>query len=190
MLSFSGVSVEGGKEAVPSILEQFRISSQNLFLRSTRSSEGLRIILSSFFEAPVTVEQFMGRFIEADRSLQSSIGVGRGKFNQLGYDCCLGNKIWDSTDGINIKIGPLSFEAYTSFLPKNNKLDQSASKLQKMKELVRSYIPNGISANLFFYLDLCLVRETLLNGGNRLNKDSFIIGEHCSYESTFFCEKV
>jgi predicted component of type VI protein secretion system len=167
------------------IPEQFKISAQNLFLMSTRSSEGLRIMLSSFFGVRVRIEQFVGRFVEADRSEQTSLGRVGGRFNQLGFDCCLGNKIWDSADGIDIIIGPLSFEKYISFLPKNNKLDQRASKLQKAKEIVRSYIPCGINATLIFCLDSCFVRETILNSGKRLNKDSFVVGEHRRGLSSF-----
>jgi type VI secretion system protein ImpH len=172
------------------IPEQFKASSQNLFIRSTRSSEGLRIILSSFFDVPVIIEQFVGRFVEVDKEQQTTVGKTQGKFNRLGLDTCLGNKLWDSKDGINITIGPLNFEKYVSFLPKHNELDQKASRLQKLKEIARSYIPCGISTNIIFYLDSCFVKKTVLDGSNRLNKDAFIVGKHDKNMEIFHREKV
>jgi type VI secretion system protein ImpH len=189
IMNLSGIYLHDGacEYFIP---EQFKASSQNLFIRSTRSSEGLRIILSSFFEVPIVIEQFVGRFVESDKGQHTSIGKDRGNFNSLGLDACLGNKLWDSCDGINIIIGPLDLEKYTSFLPKHNELDQKASRLQKLKEIARSYIPCGINTNVIFYLDSCFVKNTVLGGNNRLNKDAFITGKHERNMEVSHCERV
>ena len=170
------------------IPEQFKVSAQNLFWRNTRSSSGLKAMLSSFFKVPVEIQQFTGGFVEVSPEEQTVI-ARKGSYNKLGKNTFLGSKVWDSTRGININIGPLNFEQYAKFLPKKSQMDQKFFSLQKMKKLVRSYVPHGINVNLHFFLDQCLVKETALNGVNRLNKDAFIFGVH-NTKSAFFDERL
>ncbi len=170
------------------IPEQFKVSVQNLFWRHTRSSSGLKTVLESFFKVPIEIRQFEGGFIQAPIGERMSIGT-KGRYNKLGENSLLGDKVWDATKGITILIGALDFEQYTKFLPKKSSKDRKFSSLQKMKEIIRLYVPHGIDVHLHFFLDQCLVRETLLNGDNRLNKDTFILGLHSS-KSAFFIESV
>lgn len=170
------------------IPEQFKISVQNLFWRYTRSSSGLRAMLSSFFKVPIEIRQFEGKFIKTIPGTQTIIGRN-GKYNGLGRESILGDKIWDTTNGITILVGALNFEQYMKFLPKSSAQDQKFSALEKMKEIVRLYVPHGISVTLHFFLDECLVKKTALNGVNRLNKDAFISGIH-SAKNAFFIERV
>jgi type VI secretion system protein ImpH len=160
------------------IPEQFKVSCHNLLWKHTRSSEGLRAILSSFFDVPVKIEQFVGGFDEADKTLQSTLGTKKNRFNKLGEDLILGNKTWNAMKGIRVVIGPLTFEKYLKFLPKSHSLDQKNSPLQKMKDIVKIYIPYGIKVKIKFCLDECLVKETILNGVRQLNRNAFIFGKH------------
>ena len=187
IFSLSGLAVNTHSKA-SIIPEQFKVSVQNLFWRHTRSSSGLKAILESFFKVPIEIRQFEGGFIQAPIEEQTSIGK-KGLHNKLGKNSLLGDKIWDATKGITILIGALNVEQYTKFLPKKSLKDQKFSSLQKMKEIIRLYVPHGIDVNLHFFLDQCLVKETLLNGDNRLNKDTFIFGLH-SPKSAFFKESV
>ena len=191
IFSFSGFDFDRNREKLDSKLipEQFKISTQNLFWKNTRSSSGLETMLSSFFDVPVRVEQFAGGFIEIEMNEQTSIGARKNKYNELGRNSILGNKIWDMTKGISVVVGPLNYQNYSKFLPKKSTRDQNFAPLQKMKEIVRMYVPHGIDVNLHFYLDNCLVKETTLNGINRLNKDAFIFGIH-KIKTAYFCEKV
>ncbi|MDR1476473.1 MAG: type VI secretion system baseplate subunit TssG [Holosporales bacterium] len=171
------------------IPEQFKISCHNLLWKNTRSSEGLRVILSSFFDLPVKIEQFVGGFDEADKTLQSALGIRKSRFNRLGRDFILGNKTWNTAKGIKVVIGPLAFEKYIKFLPKRHSLDQRNSPLQKMKEIIKIYVPHDIKVEIQFLLDKCFVKETLLNGVSRLNRDAFIFGKHDS-ENTSISEEI
>ena len=156
------------------IPEQFKISAQNLLWRYTRSATGLQTILSSFFKLPIKIKQFSGDFIEIDKNEQTTIGIRNGNYNTLGKDTILGNKIWDQTRGIDIIIGPLQFHDYIKFLPKLSLKDEKVSSLQKMKEIIKNYVPYGIVTKLYFYLDKCQVKEISLNNLSRLNKDAFL----------------
>ena len=170
------------------IPEQFKISAQNLFWRHTRSSSGLQAILSSFFKVPIEIRQFEGKFIKTIPGEQTIIGKN-GRYNKLGSESILGEKIWDTTCSITILVGALSFAQYMKFLPKRSAKDREFSALEKMKEIVRLYVPHGINVTLHFFLDECFVKKTALNGINRLNKDAFISGIH-SAKNAFFIERI
>lgn len=189
IFSLSGIDSKVAQNIKNSnIPEQFRISAQNLLWRYTRSASGLQAILTGFFKVPIKIKQFSGEFIEISTNEQTAIGNRKSKYNKLGQDTILGNKIWDQSRGIDIIIGPLSFQNYLKFLPKLSKKDEAVSPLQKMKEIIKTYLPYGIKAKLYFYLDKCQVKEMLLNNINRLNKDSFIFGHN--KENTYFVERV
>ena len=168
--------------------EQFKISAQNLLWRNTRSSSGLKVILESFFNIPVEIKQFTGGFVQLDCGEQIMIGRN-GVFNNLGKNSFLGNKVWDSMKCITLNIGPLKLEEYEKFLPKHSKKDQKFSALQKMKEIIRLYIPSGVDVNIHFFLGKCYVNSTALNGIKRLNKDAFISGRN-SIEQACFDERI
>lgn len=172
------------------IPQQFKISTQNGFWRNTRSAYWLKVILSGFFEVKIDIEQFFGGFTESvSIEEQTCIGKNFGIFNSLGKDALLGNKIWDQADGIKIIVGPLSFKDYVSFLPKESRMDEEVSKLRKMKEIIRMYVPIEIKVAIIFKLGKEYVDETLLNRTKRLNKDSFILGAHI-FDSACFTEYV
>jgi type VI secretion system protein ImpH len=179
-------SQSAGESSIP---EQIKISCQNLFWQNTRTSSGLKTMLSSFFDIPIEIKQFSGGFLEAPQSSQTSLGVTKNKYNKLGVNCFLGNKFWDSTKGIEILVGPLNFKNYTEFLTKKSGRDQKFSRIQKMKEIIRMYVPYGLDVNVHVFLEECAVKETFLNGTNRLNKDAFITGIHLS-KNVHFCEKI
>jgi type VI secretion system protein ImpH len=190
MFSLSGFEHSETSRFKESLIpEQLKISSQNLFWRKTRSSEGLRIILSDFCNLPVTIQQFSGKFVEIDKSSQTTIGKKIKNYNRLAKDAYLGNKVWDQMDGIEIFIGPLSFKDYMKFLPKKSKLDQRVSPLEKIKGIIKEYVPSGTSVTLHFKLDECVVNECYLTGVNRLNKDTFIKGYH-KLKHTEFVQRI
>ncbi|MDR1488547.1 MAG: type VI secretion system baseplate subunit TssG [Holosporales bacterium] len=169
---------------------QFKISAQNLFWRNCRSAEALRIIISSFFEVEVKIEQFNGSFIKVSNSEElSRIGIKYGSYNVLG-NAILGNKIWDSTNGIIIHLISLEFPKYISFLPKISKKDQKLSKIEKLKEIVKLYVPYGIHVKIVFHLNPGNVKGTILNQVNRLNKDAFMAGGQHNLNEIHFVEDI
>lgn len=170
--------------------EQFKIAAQNLFWRYSRSADMLKIMLSSFFNLDVEIEQFAGGFTaEAPQSELTRIGTMEKNYNSLGKNILLGSKVWDSGLGIIVNVKSLSLGVYLGFLPKASQKDASYSKLTKMKELIKMYIPGNIKAKIVFYLDTKNVHNSYLNGVGRLNKDFFIGGKTSRVES-FFVEYV
>jgi type VI secretion system protein ImpH len=169
---------------------QFKISSQNIFWRNTRSAEFLKIIISSYFNVKVSIEQFVGSLTPSvPKDEMTCIGSVKNNFNKLGKETILGSKIWNTIKGINVHIHSLDINRYSEFLPKISDLDEKVSSLQKMKEIIKMYVPLGIGAKIIFHLDTKNVTETRLSGIKRLNKDAFITGVHHE-KNTCFVEHV
>jgi type VI secretion system protein ImpH len=186
IMCIMGGTQDGSSKSLP---DQFRISAQNLFWRHNRSAESLRVMLSSFFDVEVEIEQFAGGFTDSVDEYETS-RIGRS-YNSLGENTILGNKIWDSMKGIKIHIKSLDWEKYLEFLPTKSGRDNEFSKLHKMKEIVRIYVPFGIDVKLVFHLAETYIEEkrACLGGIGRLNKDMFIRGRHID-NSTCFVENL
>ncbi len=157
---------------------QVVISGHSLFWNSNRSILGLKILLRDFFNLPIKIEEFKGRILEVPISDHSRIGTKLGKYNKLGYSAILDHKFYKADDGITITIGELEYEQYISFLPKVAIKDRPFSKLAKLKELIRMYIPLDITVYIKILLKSGNVNGTYLNDSYALNKDAFIMGHN------------
>ena len=104
-----------------------------LFWQQPKSHEGLRIILSHYFNFPVNVVPFKGEWEKIETSQVSRIG-SKGQFNCLGQDAMLGERTWNATQKMMICIGPLTRGQFHSFLPKEK------NNYQKFCELVQFYL--------------------------------------------------
>lgn len=82
-----------------------------------RSAEALEAILNGYFEVPVQVEQFAGAWYRLDPSAQCSLSDEDSDSEKLGAGVVVGDEIWDQQSRVGIRIGPLSLEQYTNFLP-------------------------------------------------------------------------
>lgn len=186
--SLSGFDFQDDSQFLENSLipDQFKISSQWALWRNTRSSYILKIILSNFFDVKVDIEQFVGGFTEEISRDECSL-LGR-QYNSLGIDFLLGRKVWDDSMGIKINIGPLNFDQYISFLPKRSKFDEKISILEKLKSIIRVYVPYNIRVMVLFYLGEDYVRGVRLNDGKQLNKDTFVMGNHISKYTHFKIE--
>ncbi len=170
------------------IQDQLYTTVQNFLWSYARSGEGLRCILYGFFKVPVYVEQFVGSFVEVDDDLRSKIGIN-GSYNVLGINTYLGSSVWDSSVCINILVGPLEYSQYVEFLPKKSEYDKPSSTLEKMKKIIRDYVPMNYSVRIYIFLDRGSVGYSALNMSSRLYHDAFIGGNKYNY-NTFFMEEI
>ena len=82
-----------------------------------RSAQALRQILEDYFDVPVEIEQFVGRWVRLSARDQTCFDDTESIHVQLGYGVVAGDEIWDQQSTIRIKLGPLSREQYLDFLP-------------------------------------------------------------------------
>ncbi len=112
-----------------------------LFSQRPRSASGLRGILRDYFEVPVEIQLFVGRWIR----LESDNLCRLGTWNcTLGDNIVLGARIWDRQSKFRVRLGPISLAALNSFLP-------GGRAFEELMRLIRLY------AGMEFDFDVCLI---------------------------------
>lgn len=86
------------------------------FAQRHRPAIVLESLLQDYFDLPIEVHQFVGRWLQLDPSDRSTIG-GSGKHNGLGTSMMLGTRVWDEQSSIRLRVGPLAFDRFRRLLP-------------------------------------------------------------------------
>lgn len=97
------------------------------FAHWPRSAAALEAMLTDFFERPVRVEQFRGRWcwLASDEfTALPSRQEPNGAFAQLGVNAVVGERVWDVQGTFRIRIGPLDYRQFVSFMPGSRNLAQ------------------------------------------------------------------
>ena len=101
-----------------------------LYSQRPRSAAGLIGLLRDYFgDVDVDVEQCVGRWLPIEPSDRNV--MGRDKC-VLGESLLLGERLYDRSGKLRIKVGPVGFERYTDFLP-------TGAAAADLAEIVRFY---------------------------------------------------
>jgi type VI secretion system protein ImpH len=126
--------------------------------RQVRNAEGLASILRQFFKVPAQIEEFVGRWL----LLQSRDRTPLGRSGAvLGSEAVLGSRVWDRQTSFRVRLGPLSWEQYQSFLPGHGPLRQ-------LVDWVRFYLCFELGWDVRLVLARREVPPLQLGGGARL----------------------
>lgn len=115
-----------------------------IFSRPIRSAEGLRLLLQGYFHVEITVREYIGRWLQVASDQYSHLPdsiESHGKNNRLGQTAALGTRSWECHSQIEIVVGSLSFEQYSSFLP-------TQAQYQKLRFLAQLYLGFEFSINI------------------------------------------
>jgi type VI secretion system protein ImpH len=149
LLAFLGLGTPGleqrQRQAVP---DDALLYYAGLMAAHARSAVGLQQILSDYFEVPVEIEQFAGRWRRINRPAQTCLSEKNRLSEKLSYGVIVGDEVWDPQSSARIKLGPLPMQKYLDFLP-------TGSAYPALKALVRFY--SGESSD--FEAQLILRRE-------------------------------
>ena len=108
------------------------------FAHRPRCAVSLERLLEDYFGIPVRVVQFQGQWLQLDPESQSRLGTGPGNA-ELGINVVAGARVWDIRSKVRIRLGPLTYGRFESFIP-----DQSPSPRRKeffkLMHLVRLYV--------------------------------------------------
>lgn len=103
---------------------------------SPRSAVGLEAILSDYFERPVRIEQFRGRWAALAAEEHTALpdrAHPDGLFCRLAVDAMIGGRVWDVQGSIRIHLGPLGYADFLRFMP-------DGANLRPLAHLVRSFV--------------------------------------------------
>jgi type VI secretion system protein ImpH len=112
------------------------LSYVGFFARRQRPAVVLEALLRDVFTRPVTVEQFSGQWLAIEPGDRSIIGSA-GANNALGVSLIVGDRVWDEQGKIRVRIGPLSFIEFRSFLP-------DGASQRHLADLVRLFIDSEL----------------------------------------------
>ncbi|RMH18216.1 MAG: type VI secretion system baseplate subunit TssG [Gemmatimonadetes bacterium] len=142
-LDVAGVGTEAFRERVADQLEVL-LPSAGLRVGPRRTAAGLERLLGTVLGVTARVHQFVGRWIGLEPGQQARLGGRRGA--RLGRDAVLGTRFWDQSGGVDIELGPLSFERFQRFLP-------SGVEHGRIARLVARYVEPGLRVRLRLRLD-------------------------------------
>ena len=106
-----------------------------------RSTAGLKLILTDYFQIPVEITQFVGKWCDLEENQWTTIGES-GTNQRLGHDTVvLGTHVWDQHARFEVQLGPLGLEDFESFLP-------TEWRFGVLCDLVRFYVKDEFEFNV------------------------------------------
>jgi type VI secretion system protein ImpH len=120
------------------------------YYHRSRSAVGLEAVLSDYFGRPVRVEQFWGRWLALSVDELTALPGRRmpeGNYCELGVNATLGEHVWDVQSSFRLRIGPLDYDQFVSFMPEGQDLGRLA-------ELTQLYVGPALSFDVQLTLRL------------------------------------
>ncbi|HEY8946627.1 MAG TPA: type VI secretion system baseplate subunit TssG [Polyangiaceae bacterium] len=138
------------------------------FSNPVRSADGLRAILSDYFEVPVSIEEFQGEWLEIPEPSRLQLG-GSPEVCALGRNTLLGRRAYSAQHQFGVRLGPLTRGEFRRFLP-------GSPSLTRLEELVRAYAGDEFAWHVRLRLREDASSQVELGGGNRLSYDARLGG--------------
>jgi len=114
------------REAVPDLA---KLHFAGRLVGQQTGPEGLCAILGSYFKVPVSVREFVGRYVNLPPQYRTQLGGGprvmsdpdalsAATLGQLsGGAMVCGTHIWDAQGAFEVSLGPMNFETFAKFIP-------------------------------------------------------------------------
>lgn len=118
-----------------------------LFSQQPRAAVSLERMLAEVFGLPVTIRQFVGRWVGLAMSEQTVVGRN-GTYHRLSVEATAGARVWDAQGRFRIVLGPMTRRRFLDFLP-------GGPDLRRLTDLARAFC----GPELDFDIQLVLRRE-------------------------------
>lgn len=122
-----------------------------------KTAEGLTAILSAFFHVPVTLQQFVGCWLDLEPDDRWQLGARAG----LGRATSIGNRVWSRAAKFRLRIGPLGLEDYNRLLP-------GGPAMARLTAIVRNHVGDTLDWDVNLVLKAGEVPRAMLGGNSRL----------------------
>lgn len=106
-----------------------------------RSAAGLEQILSDYFQIQISIEQFVGSWVDINRRQRTFIGTRRGRNHKLGRTTFLGKRFWQSTHHFVVNVGPLTSDQFYLFVP-------TGAAYNELCDMIKFYAPLELTFQL------------------------------------------
>ena len=118
-----GLPAQANLDAVP---DRAKLFFAGLFAMASRPPDGLRAVLSGYFQLPVTVREFMGEWLVLGDQDRFRLGYS-ADVSCLGRTAVLGRRVFSRGHKFRVVLGPLPERDFARFLPGQPGLEQLAS---------------------------------------------------------------
>jgi type VI secretion system protein ImpH len=125
-----------------------------------RNPDGLRAILSDFFELPFSIDEFQGEWLEIAASSRMRLG-STAEESALGRTTILGRRLYRGDHRFRVRVGPLALGDFLRLLP-------GTPSFQRLTALVRTYVGDDLSWDLLLELERSANTQIRLGGQNSL----------------------
>jgi len=116
LFSLLGLGTAGLRGRLQEIDDEAFLAYSGLIARRPLSASALEGVLQDYFETPIKVEQFQGRWLSREDGDGTYLGE-EGGGNLLGVNTALGDCLWDQQTKFKLKVGPIPLDKLFDFLP-------------------------------------------------------------------------
>jgi type VI secretion system protein ImpH len=151
------------RDAMPDLAKSYYtgfLASQN------KPAEGIRALLADYFRLTVSIEQFVGEWLDIQDSDLTRLGE-TPRTGELGCSVILGSRVWACQHKFRIRFGPLNLNEYLSLLPGGHRIDQLIA-------IIRNYIGDELSWDVNLVLTKAQVPSAQLGENTRLGWTSWL----------------
>jgi type VI secretion system protein ImpH len=120
-----GMGTDGLRDRMP-VSDVSLLHYAGLLAQRPHSADALRAVLQDYFELPVRVQQFLGKWHDLESDELCVLGSGDSQ-SQLGGGAVAGDAIWSRQALVRIVFGPLTQKQFRSFLPDGKAFAQAAA---------------------------------------------------------------
>ncbi|HEX6243074.1 MAG TPA: type VI secretion system baseplate subunit TssG [Polyangiales bacterium] len=123
-------------------IERFALFMARHFTGQTRHPEGLQKVLSTFFEVPVAIEEYVGEMLRIPDQfcwrLTPKAGA-HGSLGRLGSGTRVGRNVWERQFKFRVVLGPMPRAKYDRLLPRGADLPRLIALVQRYAGLDLSW---------------------------------------------------
>ena len=168
--SLSGFGSESLRErdAMPDLAKLYYTGFLSL---QSKSADGLSALVADYFRLTVSVEQFVGEWLDIQPLDLTRLGESL-RTGELGRSAILGSRVWACQHKFRIRFGPLNLNEYVSLLPDGYRLEQLIA-------IIRNYIGDELSWDVNLVLKKAQVPSAQLGETTHLGWTSWL-GERSS----------
>lgn len=149
-----------GRDAMPDLAKRH---FAGLLGSGAKHAEGLVSIVSSFVNAPVSLQQFVGNWLALEPDDRWRLGARAG----LGRATSIGARVWSRSSKFRLRIGPMGLEEYRRMLP-------GGTSLARVDAIVRNYIGDRLDWDVNLVLRGSEVPKPILGRSTRLGQTFWI----------------
>lgn len=113
LFDFAGLGTRGLRGRM-NVDDESLLPYTALIAQKPHSQNAVGNVVSDYFAVPANIEQFYGQWLPLNKQDLTKVGVDNSR---LGVDAIAGSRIWHQQTKFRIKLGPIAFKQFQSFLP-------------------------------------------------------------------------